>query len=332
MVTACVHAQAQHADAISAAEQGQVDLPSEVIGELSGITYFGDDLFAVVSDKGGKLGMATIAIDRETGEITSAKIDETIDLVGGRDIEDVAIDPTTCMLLTVDEADQSLALHHFPTGQRMQAIAVPGVFQEARANLGFESVSASLYTGSIWAANEEALKVDGPRATKNQGALIRLQRFNSAIRPVEQYAYRVDPHRGSDNIIERAQSGVSGLVALPNGELIVMERELGGAVLPSFRIRLYLVDTTDATKTSEFDALTADGITPVRKQLLFEINAGPTNFEGIALGPRLDDGDYALILVSDDGARLNPQRLLALRIAGDLVEASSDDSSRSVGE
>jgi hypothetical protein len=330
---ACAQTQSQESNAISKAGQGQFTLASEEIGELSGITYFGTDLFAVVSDKGGKLGMATIKIDRETGEITSASIGQIMELEGGRDIEDLAIDPSTCFLLTVDEADQSISLHHFPTGKRAKAIDVPAVFKKARSNLSFESVSASLGDGSIWAANEEPLAVDGPRATKDIGGLIRLQQFNSILEPTRQFAYRVDPHRGSDNIIERAQSGVSGLVALPSGGLIVMERELGGEVLPTFRIRLYLIDTKDATDTSGIDAL-ADrrDVKPVTKELLYEFNAGPANFEGITLGPRLEDGDYALILVSDDGGKYNPQNLLSLRISRGMVEPAADDLSPSSDE
>ena len=317
----------QTSEAIKAADQGQFHFASNEIGGLSGITYLGKDRFAVVSDKGGLLGLATIKVDRKTGEIISATIDELIVLEGGRDIEDLAVAPTTGMLLTVDEADQSLSLHHYPTGKRAGQAMVPAVFRQARPNLGFESVSVSMGDGSVWAANEEPLKGDGPRATKESGGLIRLQRFDSDLKPAEQFAYLLDPHRGSDNIIERAQSGVAGLVALPDGRLLVMERELGGEVLPTFRIRLYLINTEDATDTSRIDSLTKQEVAPVRKQLLFESNTGPANFEGIALGPKLDDGDYVLILVSDDGSgKYNPQNLLSLRLSSEVVESRSPRS------
>lgn len=332
-MTACAQTKSiepdPQADLIRETEQGQFSFASEDIRELSGITYFDHDLFAVVSDKGGKLGMVSIKIDRENGEILEANLQQTIDLEGGRDLEDITINPSNCMLLTVDESDQSLVQHHFPSGKRVEAVAVPEVFKKARSNLGFESVTASPYTRTVWAANEEPLSVDGPRATKDEGALIRLQRFTSDLRPSAQYAYRVDPHRGSDNVIERAQSGVSGLVLLPSGRLIVMERELGGSVVPSFRIRLYLIDAKDATDTSGIDALDKQDVKPVAKTLLYEINTGPANFEGIALGPQLNNGDYTLVLASDNGGQYNPQNLLSLRIAQRLVESMADDSQTS---
>ncbi len=328
---ACAQATTQTDHSIGDVGQAQFDFASEDIHELSGITYLGEDRFAVVSDKGGKFGIATIDIDRKTGKIIGAKLSETRVLQGGRDIEDLAFDPSTRRLITVDEADQSFAHHDLNSGERIEAIPGPIVFKQARPNLGFESLSASPHAGSIWAANEEPLKCDGPRATQEEGALIRLQRFNHDLKPDGQFAYRVDPHRGSDNLLGRAQSGVSGLVALPNGQLIVMERELGGALLPTLRIGLYLIDTMEATDTSKLDSLVDIDVKPVAKTLLYTFNAGPANFEGITLGPKLDSGDYTLILVSDDGGgKRNPQNLLSLRIAGSLVESMKKDINRSI--
>ncbi|MFK7788164.1 MAG: esterase-like activity of phytase family protein [Phycisphaeraceae bacterium] len=324
---ACAQTSTTELDVIRETGQGQFDFSSKKIRELSGITHLGDDQFALVSDKGGKLGTATIKIDPESGKILGASLTQTLVLQGGKDVEDLAFDPSTCLLITVDEADQSLAYHHLPSGGRIQTISAPDIFKQARSNLGFESLAVSLHTGSIWAANEEPLKKDGPRATKDAGALVRLQRFSHDLKPDGQYAYRVDAHRGSDNLIGRAQSGVSGLVALPSGQLIVMERELGGAVLPSFRIRLYLIDASEATDTSKLVALADRQINPVEKTLLYEFNAGLANFEGITLGPQLDDGDYTLILVSDNGGGTrNPQNLFSLRIAASMVESKPSKS------
>lgn len=305
--------------------QGQFPFPAADLHELSGITHLGGSQFAVVPDKGGKLGLVTIDVDATTGKITSAVVTKTLTLQAGKDVEDIAYDPTTCLLLRVDESDQTVSRHHLPSGDRIETVNAPAVFKQARPNLGFESLAISPDTGRVWTANEEPLKQDGPRPTQDAGSLIRLQRFDHDLKPDGQFAYRVDPHRGSDNLIGRAQSGVSGMVALPNGQLIIMERELGGPVIPSFRIRLYLVDTIGATDTSKLDTLLEQDVRPVAKTLLYEFNAGLANFEGITIGPKLNNGDYTLLLVSDDGGgKRNPQNLLSLRLAGDLMKRSQE--------
>lgn len=314
---------------VTVSDQGQVAFEADHIHELSGIDYMGKDDYVVVSDKGGEIAYATIKIDRETGEIVSSEIKKTIHRFHGRKDVEAVVKAWDNTLIVTDEAKPGIYLHDYGSGVEIDRFEVPKVFEQQRPNRGFESLSLTHRGGgAIWAANEEALKPDGPASSAEGGTLIRLQRFSFDFdgQPIAQFAYRVDPHRGADNIIKRAQSGVSGIVALGPHRLIVMERELGGAPIPTFRTRLYLIDTKGATDTSKIESLNKDNTAPVRKQLLFESNTGATNFEGITLGPKLDNGDYVLVLVSDNGGgKLNPQNLLSLRIAREPVEGTKDD-------
>jgi len=302
--------------ALAMTGQGQVRLPSDQISELSGITYLGGDDYIVVSDHNSSIATATIQIDRETGQILQAQIGPPIQLDGGGDLEAIVIDPLTRQLIVADESRQTLG-YHLPTGQRQGSIPVPAVFARARPNRGLESLSVSPDGGAVWIANEEALQADGERATEEAGTLVRLQRFGPDRLAQAQYAYLTQPHAGADNRLHLGQCGVSGLVALPDGALIVMERELGGRLIPTFRNRLYLVDTAQASDTSTIASLTTRQVQPVGKSLLLQVDAGLTNFEGITLGPRLNNGDYAVVMVSDDGGgQINPQSLLVLRLSG----------------
>lgn len=315
-------------DAVTASTQGQVSFFTEHIHGLSGIAYRGGDNYLVVSDTDGTMAHATIKLAPETGEIQQAKISEqVITLIGRRDVEAISIDPLDCMLIVADEST-GLHHHHFPSGRHVKPFAMSSVFKRARPNLGFEAVSAidpRLGHATVWSANEEALAVDGPRATATQGTLVRLQRFGQAREPDGQFAYRTDPHRGADNVLKRAQSGVSGIVTLDRHRLIVMERELGGSFIPAFRIRLYLVDTKNAMDTAAVDSLIDKRVVPVAKALLFEIDAKLSNFEGITLGPQLNNGDYTLLLVSDDGGgKTNPQNLMSLRVPAHIVEGKAN--------
>ncbi len=104
------------------------------------------------------------------------------------------------------------------------------------------------------------------------------------------------------------RSGLVDLLALPNGQILALERELGG-YLPRFRTRIYLVDFTGASDVADLSSLASgSGFTPVGKTLLWQGDTGFSNFEGITLGPPLSDGSYALLLVSDDGIGAMAQR------------------------
>ena len=101
------------------------------------------------------------------------------------------------------------------------------------------------------------------------------------------------------------------LLALPDGHVLSLEREVGG-FLPHFRSRIYLLDFTGATDVSAFPTLSAGGYTPVTKTLLWEGLFGFSNFEGITLGPRLRDGSYGVLLISDNGSGQLGQRQTVL--------------------
>lgn len=146
------------------------------------------------------------------------------------------------------------------------------------------------------------------------------------MRPVAQYAYVVDPYparikrptllRGYDT------SGLSDLLLLPNGRLLALERAFAGdsTGAAGFRIRIHEVDCSAATDISEpplAEGLAGKSYSPARKRLLWEKRFGFDNsdFEGITLGPRLRNGDRALLLVADnDGG--TAEAIYALRLSG----------------
>jgi hypothetical protein len=85
-----------------------------------------------------------------------------------------------------------------------------------------------------------------------------------------------------------------------------MERAVG---LTGYRIRIYEINGDVATDVSGFAGL--DGLTPgvdytpLDKTLLWENTFSAltnSNFEGIALGPQLDEGGRSLILIADNAS------------------------------
>ena len=162
----------------------------------------------------------------------------------------------------------------------------------------------------MWTANEQALTCDGESSDGNTtvSTVVRLTRFTRATAQADweaagEWAYACDPCGGSNY----AQSGLSGLCALPDGSLLALEREV--SITTWGRCRIYRITTgalAAATEISDLPSLTeADSYTPVAKGTrLVEINGVVLNiivYEGIALGPILNDGSRAVYLVSDGG-------------------------------
>src|SRR5262249_42574942 len=112
------------------------------------------------------------------------------------------------------------------TGVFISAFARPPVYDNRRSNFGFESVGLAHSQYAMWTANEEALTVDGPLSTSSAGTTVRLLKYSgSPLVPVAEYAYSTDPVHGL--FISSSRSGVSQVVPLPNGRLLVLERSFG---------------------------------------------------------------------------------------------------------
>ena len=127
------------------------------------------------------------------------------------------------------------------------------------------------------------------------------------------YAYQMDQpstYKKADIYV----MGVSELCALPDGQLLVLERE---AFIPKIKIgafckcKLYLINPLNSgefstdEKSSMKEKFSSD--TPfLKKKLLTEWKTSLSlskrsfaNYEGMCLGPKLEDGSQVVILLSD---------------------------------
>ena len=318
--------------------------------ELSGLSRIRDDRYVSVGDDHATLYFLTISVDSETGRVRSVSFDRPVPLVDvdgqpidgpgqSADREDVAYDAERGAVWIADERDAgdptrpSLVEVDPEDGRELSRIGVEGegplsVYSTIRRNYGFEGLTRSEDSETMWTANEEALTIDGPLATPSEGSIVRLQEFDGEGRPLRQFAYVTDPigraMASPPAAVGEDRSGVSALVALPDeDELLVLERALAGdeSGMGGFRIRIYLADTDEATDVSAPPFRTglagrADW-KPVEKTLLFERRFGlpVANFEGMALGPSLANGDRSLLLLADNGGG-TWQSIYALRLRG----------------
>lgn len=316
--------------------------------ELSGLLRLGGDRYLAIGDEHACLHRLTIDVDPTSGRIRSASIGDPIPLRDergtpirddslGADREGLALDRDGRGVWISNERTgrdpkrSSIALHRLSDGRLQRSLRageasiLPG-FDRQRANLGFESLARSADGKAYWTATEGPLEGDGPRATASQGATVRLVRLDRSMRPTAEFAYTIDPYEAaivSPPFLARKElSGLSELIALPGDRLLALERAFAGdsSGTANLRIRIYAVDLEGATDVSVgalASGLHGKDFAPVRKRLLWQENFGLTNsnFEGMALGPSLRDGDRSLILIADNNGGTG-EALYALRLRG----------------
>jgi hypothetical protein len=295
--------------------QGPVALAPGTPGaaELSGLAYAGAGRYYAVTDSGGTLFELVIPVDATSGEILSASVVNSLALAAGTDLEGLVQHPLGGSVFVSDETGPAIREYRLTDGAVLSSVTVPAIFSQVRNNLSLESLAMRVGPGTtddaLWTANEESLLVDGPVSTASAGTVVRLQRFDKTWTADGQWAYVTDPYPGAPFLgLER--SGVADLLALPNGELLLLERSFSSSL---FRARIYQVDFAGATDTSALASLAIDPYTPVGKTLLWEVSGVSENYEGLAVGPQLDAGDWSLLLVSDSGGG-TPQSLYPLRV------------------
>ena len=196
-------------------------------------------------------------------------------------------------------------------------------------NYNFESLTFDSVHQYLWTIPESTLRKDGQPATPQNGLTnrLRLMRLNwgkikedsnkeeyseqvsskKDSRYMMTYAYQMDQpstHKKADIYV----MGVSELCVLPDGQLLVLERE---AFIPKIKIgafckcKLYLINPLNSEEFSMKEKFSSD--TPfLKKRLLTEWKTGLSlskrsfaNYEGMCLGPKLEDGSQVVILLSD---------------------------------
>lgn len=316
LLVGLLHVVPLHAGPLSVVDPGQgvVALPkgTTAAAELSGITWIGGTSWLAVGDNGAKaLWQIDAAIDQADGRVLSPTVTGSIAAPTlGNDSEGIAFRPDVGSVYVSDEVASTIQGIALPGGGPAPTVTVPAIYAPAnvQSNMGLESLA---WGGSaLWTANEETLLPDGSISTTTNGSLVRIQRFDAAGAPNGQWAYRTDPISAMNPFVSQERSGVVDIVPWSATTLLVLERELGGSVLPSFRSRIYEVDVSGATDVSALPSLLGSGVSPLSKTLLWERSFASSNFEGMSWGPGAAGG-RSLLLVSDDGGGLS-QNLYAL--------------------
>jgi hypothetical protein len=181
-----------------------------------------------------------------------------------------------------------------------------------RFNAVFEGVSLSHDNKGVWVSMEGALKQDSEESSLEHGALTRLSYFSFSTKRIEQqFTYYLDALPDEANAKKNAfrTTGVVALLQLSENRFIVMERAYtSGLKDGGNRVKLYLVDSSDATDTKDLFSLKDTDLRMASKTLWLDLadvkeqfgSNRVDNIEGITFGPKLASGNDSLLLISDD--------------------------------
>ena len=279
----------------------QKDIPA---GDYSGIAWLSDNLYAVVCDKSEYEGFFIFQIDIDSidGKIVGCR---NMGFHNGNhpnsDAEGIAYDRLRNRILICSEADNCLRAYDLDGNKTGNDITLGDAFATKSTNGGLESLTFCETTNTFWTANENTLAVDGQPSTSSnrQPCLIRLQKVSANLTPFDYYFYQTDVPRSRRQAAIYAH-GVSEVLALDDGSLLVLEREFR---VPRRRIGSWVINKIYQVWPNDAET---SGSSIVEKHLLCKwktrlnlTSRSLANYEGMCLGPKLKDGSQVIVLVSD---------------------------------
>lgn len=303
---------------------GEVGRPAQP-DDLSGLSWAGGDVYWSARDSGGVLCELRIPLDRATGAVRGCEVLRSLKVPTGCDLEGTVYDPLRKTVWLSDEKGPSIFEFDPAKGLTGVRVELPADLFCIQKNRGLEALEISSDGLDLWTCNENVLRTD-VAALPGPCEFVRLTRFtrsgaDGAWRVSGQWAYRPET-AGGIRIRRKARNGVSSVLSLDDGTLLVLEREKAGGGMAGYRIRIYVADYSQATDVRGWMSLGDSGFVPVRKRLVFERETGAAMYEGMGLGPELEDGSRSLLLVSDgDGAA--DEKILALRLRTGAAQPAS---------
>ncbi len=173
-------------------------------------------------------------------------------------------------------------------------------------NRGFEGLAISPDGQYVYAALQSAMRDEGA----GNGLYSRIVKFDANTGDaVAQYAYKLD--------VAAQGRGISGLIALGNDKFLILERNnrgvgVGATVSPVDKA-VYQIDLTGATDISSISitgGALPPGVTTIAKGAkVLDLDANtlaalggksPEKWEGLAIGPQLNNGSYFLLAGTDN--------------------------------
>jgi len=304
-----------------------------IVGGLSGIDFdAASNTLYLLSDDGGRQSPPRFYTARLA--LTNDKLGE-IELTGvtllqgltAPDPEAIRWHAPSQSLLWTSEGNAvrltATTLHQSRAdGTLVRTMALPAMFDfglatGARINKTLEGLAITPNGQTAWLAMEAALRQDGEDPTVGSpGGPCRFTQIDIASgKLLRQMAYPLDAiPRAPAPVNANADNGVVEVLMLDAHRMLVLERAYMAGLGDRERnsMRLYAIDTRQATDTLNIPALKPGNHTPAAKTLVADFANYPAltrldNTEGMCWGPVLPNGNKTLVFVSDDN--FNPRQI-----------------------
>lgn len=294
-------------------------------GNYSGITWIGDNRYALVSDKQEKNGWYEVTIDFDTskGDIKAMQLiafhASNATSESSRDAEGIIYNPSSKTVFISAESDQQVLELDMDGNATGRKLTIPAQVSTDKifGNYGFESLAYDTLTHTYWTTTEQSLLMDSNGSASgygnNNSSRHRLLAFDEDLHLKAQWPYISDVPSVSSNPKLYA-FGIPELTAMPDGSLLVLEREfyvaeyyIGSYVtnkLYHVRPEFIAQSTFDVplTEIASSAFLPKTKIAEWKTQLL-SLKEDIANYEGMCLAPPLPDGRIPLVVVSDSQNR-----------------------------
>lgn len=235
-------------------------------GNYSGICALGNNRYAVVSDKAETDGFFIFRLDFDSirCRITEA-VNEGYRSSGlpNRDMEGICYRPSSNTIFISGETDQEV-FEYTLDGQRTgKRLAMPDFLQNTNHNYGLESLTYDTKRHLFFTTTEHPLPGD---------SLLRILVFDDNLLLCRQYFYR------PDNPVSRKHIyGISGLCALDDGRLLVLERQIR---IPRLKLGASTLTRIYAVNPDQKDFLEKTLVTEFKTRLNITSRKF-ANFEGL---------------------------------------------------
>jgi hypothetical protein len=315
-------------------------LQGNIIGGLSGIDYDGTN-FVLISDKSKAPEIYVTEIQIENSSIKSIKFKSVEKLncnyIEAFDTESIRFLPNKSGYLVTTEGNINAGkspqiIEVNARGECQKSYDLPQHFKleqpnKPRQNAVFEGSTLDFNKKGFWTVNEIPLEDDGKKPKLiNTNSPVRLTHYQlDGQNPDFQVSYDLE-RLIRIPLLPFGINGVTEILQIDQTQMLVLERSYSaGHKSKGNRVKLFLINITNAENTLELDSLKKQKNLNLEKLLLFDSKKIRKqlefrfidNIEGISFGPELPNGNKSLILVSDNnfnklGQQINQFILLEL--------------------